>query len=409
MNHPQKTLRSKSLLVKIFNIVSSMGVGVVCLVLLGLLVWFSTLEQAEVGLKKTLDNYYSYEALIVTPTLGGKMAFLPLPGAYWVCVVLFINMFLGGILRIRKGFKQIFIIVAHTGIIMLLVVGMVDHHKSIHGLMHTTQTGSYDYAFKQDATSVEVFAYSSGEQKKQAPYVIKHEMLWDIDNQSMRIFKIKGFPFDLEVRNFMQNANVLETSKNRHNEYHLPEVDGFFLVKAPIDPSLDVYNYGCYITVAPHNGGPKQTLMLSRMIGTPQTFTVDGTLYGVEMPNEIWKMPFDIKLIDSVGEYYPKTSRPKYFSSDISWEDEDGINNMRKIEMNEPLRHKGYTLYQAQWRPPVNGVKHSTFEVVTNPAEKWPKRCLYISGAGLISHFGLMFIMFLSREVNKPTKEVTSE
>ncbi len=409
INPQTKTKKNKDLPNKILDFASSMLIGVICLVTLGLLVWFSTLEQSEVGLKATLDKYYSYKALVVTPELGGKMVFFPLPGAYWVCAILFVNLFIGGILRIRKGVKQIGIITAHMGIIMLLVVGMIDHHKSVHGLMHTTQTGTYDYAFRQDASSIEVFAYTSKDQQKTAPYVIKHEMLADIGNESMRVFKIKGFPFDLEVRNFMLNANVYETSKNRHTQKDLAEIDGFFLKQAPIDPVTDLHNYGCYITIAPHSKGPKQTILLSRQIGSPQTFTVDGTLYGIEMPNEIWKMPFDVKLLDSKGEYFPGTSRPKYFSSDIAWKDDEGINNMRKIEMNEPLRHKGYTLYQAQWRPPVNDVKHSTFEVVTNPADEWPVYCLLISGLGLCIHFGIMFFNFISREVNNQKKEVISE
>ncbi len=407
---PKKTKKPKSLPEKILDYASSMGVGVICFLLLGLLVWFSTLEQAENGLKATLDRYYSYKAIYVVPHLEGRPVFIPLPGAYWVCAVLFVNLFLGGILRIRKGINQIFIIIAHTGMIMLLVVGMVDHHYSIHGLMHTTTNGTYDYAFKQDATSIEVYSYTKGKkQKKNAPFVIKHDMIEDIGHSKMRVFKVKDFPFDIEVRHFMRNANALETSKNTPTRKDLAVIDGFFLRESEVDPALDIHFYGCYVTIAPHNGGKKQTILLSRQIRAPQTFAVDGTLYGIEMPNEIWKMPFEVKLRDSKGKYYPGTRRAEYYSSDITWTDESGSTNMQKIEMNEPLRYKGYTVYQAQWSPPQNEVKNSTFEIVTNPADQWPKWCLLISGVGLFFHFVIMLIKFLTRELNKSQKEVISE
>jgi hypothetical protein len=69
--------------------------------------------------------------------------------------------------------------------------------------------------------------------------------------------------------------------------------------------------------------------------------------------------------------------------------------------MNEPMRYKGFTLYQASWNEPVNGLEYSGFEIVTNPADQWPKVCLWISAFGLSIHFGMKLISYLGRETRK--------
>ena len=72
--------------------------------------------------------------------------------------------------------------------------------------------------------------------------------------------------------------------------------------------------------------------------------------------------------------------------------------------MNEPLRHKGYTLYQANWTPPTNGIEYSGFVIVTNPADQWPLYCLIISSIGLLIHFIMKFVNYLNKESRKAQK-----
>ena len=43
----------------------------------------------------------------------------------------------------------------------------------------------------------------------------------------------------------------------------------------------------------------------------------------------------------------------------------------------------------------------SVFEVVKNPADKWPEYALYIITVGLVVHFGLMLILFIYNQIKK--------
>jgi len=60
------------------------------------------------------------------------------------------------------------------------------------------------------------------------------------------------------------------------------------------------------------------------------------------------------------------------------------------IRMNEPLRYKGYTFFQASWGPQdarPGDPLFSTFAVVRNPADQWPKYACYVIGLGLLIYF----------------------
>ncbi len=390
--------KKKHMGLRVLDFFSGYLLAVTCLVLLGLLVWFSTLEMQDVGLSKTLERYYSHKTIFVVPEInGGKSVYIPLPGAYWVCCVLFINMVLGGIIRIRKNVRNVGAVISHFAIAALLVVGQVDHHQSIRGKMESYQGEKYDYATKFEFTSIEVSEFDE-EGKKKSPYVIKHDMIKDL-NDKVRKFTFKDLPFDLEVRHFREHVVVRNGANYARGKDSGELVDGFFLQPAEFDVKMDYYNYGCYVMVRPNDGSPGRKILLSRSIGFPQTFSVGGKLYGIEMPNEIWNMPFSVDLINSVGEYYPGTKKASKFQSTIAWTGDEGEEEkIETIKMNQPMRYKGFTLYQASWNEPINGLEYSGFEIVTNPADRWPEYCLWVSAFGLFLHFALKLISYLDRE-----------
>ncbi len=77
------------------------------------------------------------------------------------------------------------------------------------------------------------------------------------------------------------------------------------------------------------------------------------------------------------------------------------------IRMNEPMRRDGFTFFQASWGPQnaAPGARlFSVFEVVKNPADKWPEYALYVTTVGLLMHFGLMLVMFIISQVKKSAR-----
>ena len=112
---------------RVFRILSGFEIAVVCLSLLFVLTFFGTIEQKWFGLWATIHKYFDIESIYVLPSRGdGKLIFFPLPGAYWVIVVLGINMFLGAIIRARKGWKKFGVLLSHCAILFMLIAGAVS-------------------------------------------------------------------------------------------------------------------------------------------------------------------------------------------------------------------------------------------------------------------------------------------
>ena len=95
--------------------------------------------------------------------------------------------------------------------------------------------------------------------------------------------------------------------------------------------------------------------------------------------------------------------RPKRFESRIR-RVQEGSEEAVLIKMNDPMRRDGYTFFQASWGPQdarPGDTLFSVFEVVRNPADKWPEWSLYITGVGLLVHFIMKLILYLRNQAKR--------
>ena len=172
---------SRSLLGKIFDVLSGFGLATITLLLLGLLTWFATLEQVDNGLYPTLNKYFAtdWKSIFLLPELNGKMVPLPLPGGYWLCAVLLVNLTLGGIIRIRKGWKHIGNLISHFGIIFMLLGAGVTYHFSERGNMAVAEGESSNAAEDYFEYVVEVAEIKDG--KAARVHVIRGKDIDDLE------------------------------------------------------------------------------------------------------------------------------------------------------------------------------------------------------------------------------------
>lgn len=410
---------SLTLPVRIFRFFSGYGLAVTCLLLLLVLTWLSTLEQPHKGLYEVQKRYYDAEAWFVVPDLpmlnipdkpwlpliGGKKIIIPLPGAYLVSAVLFVNLLLGGLLRIRKGWKNIGVIIAHFSMVSLLFAGFVSHKYSKEGIMFIMKGDISDYAQSYTEYTIEVCEIVDGEKTK--PHVVKPEYLKTLGAKEIRHVQFPNLPFDIKVSDWMRNSNVVKAPNDEENPH---VVDGMALQNQEVVATEEENAAGCYVDVLPKSGdGEKRRLLLYGPVGDAVTATVDGKIYGFTLVREVWPMPFRVRLEESVGEYYPGTRKPSFFMSIITRLADDGEKKFT-IKMNEPMRYGGYTLYQARWSGETERPQ-SGFAIVKNPSDQWPKYSLYISMLGLFIHFGVKLAGFVSQSGrrNNQQKSVTPE
>ena len=377
----------------------------ICLLLLFAATFFGTLEQTQVGLYLTLQKYFDMEALFIIPELNGKIIPLPLPGTFWVCAVLCVNLTLGGLVRIRKGWKTVGVLIAHFSMIFLMVAGAVSQVSKKEGVMHVYQGDRSDYARSYTEPSIEI--YPPGEDgERTRPYVVKSEHFDGLDPDERLTIRLPELPFDLVVSGFRRSSELLQLS--RFKEQHKGErvVDGFFLQERPRVQQEETNLTGCYLTVQDKEGNSLRELILhynGMPFPTPVTAMVEGKRYEFSLTRWIWPMPFEVELDKTLGEYWPGTEAPSWFQSDIT-KVEDDLRKKYSIVMNKPMRHEGITLYQASWAPPAPGGRPSSgFAIVQNPSDQWPKWSLYIASFGLMLHFGMKLFRFLSSSL--PSKK----
>jgi hypothetical protein len=393
---------------RIWRIASGYEIAVACLSLLFLLTFFGTIEQRWFGLWTTIHKYFDYDSVFVQPmNADQKLIFFPLPGAYWVIVVLSINMFLGGIIRARKGWRKAGVLVSHFAILFMLVAGAVSSLYKEEGNMRVLQGEKSDYAQKLFKHDIEVFAFDE-EGEREEPAIVRSKNIKALGNKGQLEATFEKFDFKMEIDKYLPYSELALDSPTSRPPNGEEVVDGFFLVEVDKDVKTEERNTpGCYVSIKDENDNLIQRLVLWAGNPYPVTFNHEGKRYGVTYLMEIWPMPFEVELHKTFGENHPGTEIPRWFQSDIT--KVDGSNRTEyEIVMNEPARHGGYTLYQAGFTRAAEGeTPSSTFAVVNNPSDKWPEYALWASAAGLLFHFMYMLIRFLdgsskSRRASKP-------
>jgi len=120
----------------------------------------------------------------------------------------------------------------------------------------------------------------------------------------------------------------------------------------------------------------------------------------VEYKQSEYALPFTVKLLDFRKITYPGIDMAAGFESDVELTDaERGIILIRKIEMNEPLKHRGFSLFQSSFIP---GAVETTVLSVRND----PGTPLVYTGF-LIVIFGVasMFVLRARSAKSPPTQE----
>jgi len=194
-------------------------------------------------------------------------------------------------------------------------------------------------------------------------------------------------PFDVELRNFTPNADVLP--KGPMVRTAMPVIEGYFI--APLPPEKDNERNVAAVcaTVIDKSSGARQESILYGLSREPWTVSVGGHDYGLELRRQQYQMPFTVELDDFRKEDHPRLDMAKSFESDVTVI-QAGSRRPVRISMNEPLRQDGLVLYQASWGPAnarPGDPLFSTLAVARNPADHYPLYACIVIAAGLVLHF----------------------
>ncbi len=408
---------------------SSQKLAVVLLLILGLLTWLGTLAQIDNGLWKTQREYFESWGLIAELPLswwGGAFPStesqwvikIPLPGAYPVMLLLFINLMVGGLMRLKWKLRNAGVLITHLGIGLLLIAGFVKLEYSYSGAL-----ALYESPASGDVVPTRVYESST--------FVSFHDYELALIKDTGDAFEERvvpeakllsamtdvvtltgeGLPFELQIHHYMENCRPLP--KGPMVRATAPVLDpgdggpGILLSPLKLQPEREHNIAGCYVRVLVAGQQHAEGIVFGAEMRPrelrryPFTFQVGDDRYAVDLRKVVFDLPFSMRLDRFVKRDHPGTMTPADFRSFVSVVDGD-----QKIEsqiyMNTPLRKDGFVVYQTSWGPQINGQPnggppwYSVFEVAANPSDQWPMYSCWVIGVGILLHMLMKLSRFLS-------------
>lgn len=410
---------AKSLGQRVFGFFSGFPLATSLMLILLLQTWLATLEQVDYGLHATLRKYFDPQAWFILGELrlpefmGGVPLVIPMPGGYWVLGLFFINLLLGGIVRIRKGWKKAGVLISHSGILLMILSAGVTELAEQRGTMDFFEGESSNVAQDYYEYVVEISERTSGMPKE--VQVIRGEFLSDLFGKPgkngnpgkpapVRTVRLAELPFDMQFTRYSKNARVMSVNEMAPPA-DAPLIDGYYIFDKPSEKDAERNIAACYGKILPRAGEVLPSFILSGDAFHPHTVKIGERVFVFQLRKHLWAMPFTVRLEKATAEYYPNSSKPKRFESMVT-RIENGSEAKFEIKMNMPMRYEGLTFYQRMMgrenAQVATSRPYSQLEVVRNPADQWPKYALYIVTFGLFVHFILKFVLYIQKNTKSP-------
>ncbi|MBI1318500.1 MAG: hypothetical protein GC168_06085 [Candidatus Hydrogenedens sp.] len=399
---------------RVVNFLASYGLACVLLFFLLLLTFFGTIEQVDSGLYEVQRKYF--ESVFVIHEFNDWFH-LPLPGVYLLMVLLFINMSLGAIVRAPKSWTRPGMLIAHGGILLLLVSGFVTYEFSTSGHMTLYEGESDDHFQSYYDWNIKIVSLDTD---PPMTYTIPGEEFVHMGPSDTRTFFAEKLPFTLLLEGYMPNCAPQQTPP-----IMAMGVDGVILQPMEMQKDAERNLAGVIATVMERpadasgaaasahgaastmQGGDAHVGLLWGMAAAPWIVTVQGQRYAIDLRHDRFPVPFRITLNKFIHQKHPRTGMASNFESRVTMTEGNASRDV-EIKMNEPLRHKGFTFFQASFvEDPTNprAPIASVFSVVKNPADQWPKYACYIIGIGLTIHFLQRLAIYLRAQKKRQSHE----
>lgn len=384
-----------TLMARILAPLGSFWLAVALLVNLFLLTWLGTLEQVEKGIHQVQEEYF--ESWIVFAK-AGRLRLL-LPGGYITMGLFTLNLLVGGMVRIRKSRRTVGVIIAHVGIALMMLGGLVEHATSIYGRIALTE-GEQGANF-EEYSGWELVLWDASQTRDVQEYTLPEDRLEGLDGGSQRVLEAADLPFRLVATRYMRNSIPTPVARLAPGEeMDAPDYDGFFLAEQRRSKEAEADVPGLYLRAETLNG---RTVAESFLFGRdkhPLTFEAGGKSWAAALRHRRHSMPFSLRLEKFTKDDHPGIAMARAYSSSVVQIDEDGSEVPVLIEMNKPLRSDGLIIYQASYGPPegVPGEPYTVLAVSRNPSDRIPWISVAVIALGLIWTFLDRLILFLGKE-----------
>lgn len=336
--------------------------------------WLMILLIAGTVAQKYLGLYEATKLYLTAPViwLGG---FLPLPGMPLLLFLIFLNLVFKLFFKSPWKPENAGIIITHFGAAFLFL-----------GMALTAALSNEGY-----------IALAEGENSNRISDYHKRELVFTENHHPVLRLPYPSLTTGLAVtdQNLPFRFEILETCRNctmRMNEEQEKETgirhglaEKVSLQPLPLEKVEESNLSGAMIRVS---GAAEQAdgiyIAFEPVKNPPQITAKDGRVYSLELRRAETVLPFSVTLLNVERVLYPGTSMPQSYYSDLRVRDGDILWDTR-IEMNSPLRYKGYTFYQSGYT--LDGdAEISTLAVVKNAGRAFPYLAGLLIGIGMLVH-----------------------
>ncbi|MEZ5976094.1 MAG: cytochrome c biogenesis protein ResB [Planctomycetota bacterium] len=336
----------------VVRLLGSYGLCITLLLLLLILTFAGTWYQVEAGLFQAQKRYFESWGLI--QHLGPLR--IPLPGGMLVMGLLAVNLLFGGFVRIRKSARTAGVLIVHTGIAMLLLAGIVKQQMSDDGgvmLFEGESATHYQDHYHWEVAVRELEPVpSSGMLRSTGEWVVGEESFRKATADAPARLKAEGMPFDIWVRGYAANSQVMPKGPMWNSPF--PVVEGFAIRAMEKSDQAEANFPALYAEITPAGSTSEvggMPVLLWGMANAPAMYSIGGRSYAIDVRKKRYPMPFELKLIKFTKEDHPRTRMARVFSSHVEKITEGGESIPVHIQMNEPLRSGGVTVFQSSWGP----------------------------------------------------------
>jgi hypothetical protein len=342
-----------------------------CYWLLVLLV-LGTIAQRDMGLYLAQKKYFSSWIIL----LGDVV---PVPGGRLTMLVVFLGLITSFARDFSLKVRKIGIQILHFGSIMLLVGGFLTAYTSSEGSVVIPEGESS--SFVSDYHDRELAIVDTRPSDRDRVTAISHHVL-----KPGKSFDLEDFPGRIEVLEVHRNCQpVRRTQPAPAGARGLYE--NFELEPLPRSKEEEQNVLGAVLRLVGAGDAADGVYALFEHQSVPQTVSTSDGERTLILRRQRTYLPFAIELIDFEKKLHPGTGMARSYRSIVNLVEHDTKRRV-VIQMNEPLRHEGYTFYQASFIE-GRGSDTTVLAAVKNAGRTLPYISSLVMCLGLLVHLVL--------------------
>lgn len=323
-----------------------------------------TIAQKDLGILVAQTRYFS--------SYFYMLGFIPLPGGLTLIGIMLINLLAKFLFKSDWSWAKAGTIISHFGVLVLILGGVLTYYTSRDGYLIV---GEGDTANVVEDYHQRMMVVSDGTNTLyQAPF----------ENLSKgQVINPNGTTLSITIDKACYNCGITKRPDNEQDGWTSP---GKFmqLNDKPVDPQDEKNMTGIEFSVAGAGTGMDGKYLTFDKFPKPPQIKVSDTVYTIAIERKKRELPFSISLQKFKQEFHAGTDMAKAYQSNVTVID-GAASWSAVIEMNEPLRYRGYTMYQSSFD--MSGDKpYTVLTVVENKGRIFPYIATFIIALGFIIH-----------------------